>query len=305
MADRFVAWTGKPERMAHRPAGAAAGALALLVCGPSAIAQEADELLERGTYLMESIGACGNCHTPKTADGAPIENLHLAGGFVIEEPGLKAYAPNITMDVETGIGSWSNADIIRAIREGFRPDGTLIGPPMPTPWYRDISDTDVRAIVAYLRAAEPVNRVVPKSEYRVPLPPNWGPPVVSVPDVSRDDPLAYGTYVAVALGHCTECHTPLVEGQHDFSRTGLGGNSYPNIFGLGFAVISANVTPHPSLGIGEWTDDDVKRAITEGVRPDGRQMLDSMAFQYYRNMADEDLDALVDYLRSLPPQPAE
>ena len=55
-------------------------------------------------------------------------------------------------------------EYIRAIREGFRPDGTIIGPPMPTPWYRDISDTDVRAIVAYLRNAEPVNRVVPKSE---------------------------------------------------------------------------------------------------------------------------------------------
>ncbi len=263
------------------------------------------DLLARGTYLMESIVACGNCHTPKTSGGAPIANLHLAGGFVIEEPGLKAYAPNITMDVETGIGSWSDDDIIKAIREGIRPDGTLIGPPMPTPWYRDISDTDVNAIVAYLRTVEPVNRVVPKSEYQIPLPPDWGPPVVSVPDVPRDDPLAYGTYVAVALGHCTECHTTMVEGRHDFSQTGVGGNSYPNLFGLGYTVISANVTPHPTLGIGEWSDEDIKRVITEGIRPDGRQFLPSMAFRYYANMTEEDLDALVYYLRSLDPLPAE
>ena len=273
--------------------------------GHGAAAQDTSALLQRGTYLMESIAACGNCHTPKTADGVPIENLHLAGGFVIEEPGLKAYAPNITMDVETGIGSWSDDDIVRAIREGIRPDGTLIGPPMPTPWYRDISDRDVQAIVAYLRTVEPVNRVVPLSEYQIPLPPDWGPPVVSVPEVPRDDPLAYGTYVAVALGHCTECHTPMVEGRHDFSRLGLGSNTYANIFALGYTVISANVTPHPTLGIGEWTDEEIKRAITDGIRPDGRQMLDSMAFRYYRNMTEEDLDALVYYLRSLPPQPAE
>ena len=143
--------------------------------GSAAMAQETDELLARGTYLMESIGACGNCHTPKRSDGTPIENLHLGGAFVIEEPAFRAYAPNITMDEATGIGTWSDEEIIRAIREGFRPDGTIIGPPMPTPWYRDISDTDVRAIVAYLRNAPPVNRVVPTSEYRVPLPPDWGP----------------------------------------------------------------------------------------------------------------------------------
>ncbi len=296
--------TGLIERVAAR-AGTVAAGLTILACGPLAFAQEPDELLARGTYLMESIGACGNCHTPKRSDGTPIENLHLGGAFVIEEPAFKAYAPNITMDEATGIGTWSDEEIMRAIREGFRPDGTIIGPPMPTPWYRDISDTDVRAIVAYLRNAAPVNRVVPKSEYRVPLPPDWGPPVESVPDVSPDDPLAYGTYVAVALGHCTECHTPIVEGVHDFSRIGLGGNTYPNLFGLGYSVISANVTSHPTLGIGEWTDEEIKLAITDGIRPDGRQILESMAFQYYRNMTEEDLDALVVYLRSLPPQPVE
>ena len=99
-------------------AGTLASSLAVLVCGPLVSAQESDELLQRGTYLMESIAACGNCHTPKRSDGTPIENLHLAGSFVIEEPALKAYAPNITMDEATGIGSWSDDEIIRAISRG-------------------------------------------------------------------------------------------------------------------------------------------------------------------------------------------
>lgn len=70
------------------------------------------------------------------------------------------------MDRETGIGSWSDADIVRAIREGVRPDGTLIGPPMPILWYRGISDRDVAAIVAYLRSVDLVRNVVPNSEYQ-------------------------------------------------------------------------------------------------------------------------------------------
>jgi len=98
------------------------------------------------------------------------------GAFVIEEPGaFTAYAPNITMDIETGIGSWSDEEIVRAIREGFRPDDTLIGPPMPTLFYRDISDRDVQAIVRYLRTVQPIENVVPASEYQIPLPPNWPP----------------------------------------------------------------------------------------------------------------------------------
>ena len=107
---------------------------------------------------------------------------------------------------------------------------------MPFGWYRDISDRDVAAIVAYLRSIEPVRNVVQRSDYRVPLPPSWGPPVDSVPEVSRSDQLAYGTYLANALGHCTECHTPMVDGRHDFSRIGLGGRIFSNIFGLGYTA---------------------------------------------------------------------
>ncbi len=266
----------------------------------------ADEvLLERGAYLTEGIVACGNCHTPKTADAVPIESMQFAGGFVIEEPAFKAYAPNITMDKETGIGSWTDEEIVRSIREGIRPDGTLIGPPMPFLNYRNISDRDVKAIVAYMRTIEPVKNVVPKSDYKIPLPPNWGPPVGNVAEVSKDDPLAYATYVATTLGHCNACHTPMIHGEYDFNRTGMGGNRYVGIFGLKITTVSSNITSHKELGIGNWTDDQIKTAITDGIRPDGRMLAPAMGFPYYKNIDEEDMDALVLYLRSLKPQPAE
>jgi mono/diheme cytochrome c family protein len=231
--------------------------------------------------------------------------MRLAGSFVIEEPEFKAYAPNITQDQVTGIGSWSDDDIIRAIREGLRPDGRIIGPPMPIPSYREMSDSDVRAIVAYLRTVTPVRNIVPESEYNIPLPDAWGPPLGTVPDVSRDDSLAYGTYVGNALGHCMECHTPMVDGSFDFSRTGAGGFLLSKPLGLELAAVAANITPHPEQGIGKWTDDEIKTAITQGVSRDGRNLAPIMAFPYYQNMSDEDLDALIVYLRSLPPQPPD
>ncbi len=260
---------------------------------------------ERGDYLVNGIVACGNCHTPRNADATAVSDMRLAGGFLIEEPEFRAYAPNITQDTETGIGTWSDKEIMRAIREGIRPDGTIIGPPMPIPSYRGISDSDVRAIVAYLRTVPPVRNIVPRSEYHIPLPESWGPPLGTVPDVSRDDPLAYGTYLGNALGHCMECHTPMVNGSFDFSRTGAGGFLLNKPLGLELAAVTANITPHPEQGIGKWTDDEIKTAITQGVSRDGRKLAPIMAFPYYRNMSDADLDALIVYLRSLPPQPPD
>lgn len=281
--------------------------LAALLLGVAACTRDTanESLLERGDYLVNGIVGCGNCHSSRTPDGELIEGMELAGNFVIEEPGFRAYAPNITPDVGTGIGSWTDEQIIRAIREGVRPDGRVLGPPMAFQSYRRISDNDIRAIVAYLRSVPAVENEVPLSTYRIPLPPDWGPPLGVVPDVPRDDVVVYGEYLAGPLGHCTECHTPLVNGQFDWSRTGAGGNLFKNPLGLDFVAVSSNITQHPGLGLGEWSDEEIKRAITRGISRDGGQLLPFMGFSYYARISDDDLDAIVAYLRTIPPSTAE
>lgn len=269
-----------------------------------AFAQE-DTLLERGTYLVQGIVACGNCHTPKNADGSPVAGMELAGNFTIEEPGFTAYAANITPDKETGIGTWSDDEIVHAIREGIRPDGSIIGPPMPSLFYRDISDRDARAIVAYLRTVPAVKNEIQKSEYNIPLPPAWGPPVGEVPEISKNDASAYANYVTNTLGHCMECHTPMTEtGQLMMERMGEGGRVFSGIFGVDLTTVSSNVTSHELAGIGAWSDAEIGRAIRTGIGRDGRELAHAMAFDYYENISDEDLSAIVTFLRSLKPLPA-
>jgi mono/diheme cytochrome c family protein len=254
--------------------------------------------LDRGNYLMNSIVACGNCHTPQTPQG-PVAGKELAGGTKIEEAFGVAHVPNITFDPETGIGKWTDQQVIVAIREGKRPDGTIIGPPMPIELYRSLSDEDVHAILAYMRAVPSVVNKVPKSQYKVPLPPTYGPPITAqVPAPARTGKLAYGAYLAGPLGHCIECHsTPGPNGAPDMTNMlGAGGMTFDGPWGKS---VARNITP---TGLKDWSDADIKKAITTGVRPNGERLKPPMAYGYYKNMTPEDLDALVAYLRALPPK---
>lgn len=258
----------------------------------------AETPLERGRYLMNGVVACGNCHTPMGPNG-PQMDREMAGGLEFKEQPFTAYASNLTPDPETGIGRWSDAQIILAIREGKRPDGSIIGPPMPIPFYRGISDSDARAIVAYLRALKPVRNPVPKSEYRIPPPPSYGPPLGVVAEMPSGDPVRYGAYLAGPLGHCLECHTPmLANGQRDETRWGVGGFPFAGPWGVS---VSRNLTPHPRDGLGGWTDAQIKTAMTKAVRPNGERLKPPMAYGYYDTIRSADLDALVAYLRQLRP----
>jgi mono/diheme cytochrome c family protein len=162
----------------------------------------------------------------------------------------------------------------------------------------NMSDSDVLAIVAYLRSVKPISHKVEKSTFKIPLPDNYGPAVVHVADVPSGNTAAYGKYLA-DIGHCMECHTPMVRGELDVARIGAGGRELP-AFPAG-VVISANLTPANPHGIAGWTDAQVKNAITGGVRPDGTRLVLLMAFDWYKNITPTDLDALVAYLRTLKP----
>jgi mono/diheme cytochrome c family protein len=259
----------------------------------------AESLLQRGDYLVNSIVACGNCHTQQTPTG-PNMKKRLAGTFLIKEPVFTAYAANITPDQDTGIGTWSKAELIRAIREGLRPDGTIIGPPMPFGLYRGLSDRDVDAIATYIMAQPAVRNEVPKSIYNIPLPPAYGPPVANVKEVPRGDKLAYGAYMAGPLGHCIECHTPFVKGQPDFAnRLGAGGFEFHGPWGVS---VSANITSHEKDGIGHYSDAEIGALIRTGKRADATPLLPPMGFYYYKNINKADMAALIAYLRTLPPK---
>ena len=260
---------------------------------------KAETPLERGTYLMKSVVACGNCHTPQTAKG-PVQGREFAGQLVVKVPEFTAIAPNITPDKETGIGAWTDEQIITAIREGIRPDGSIIGPPMPFEVYKDISDEDARALVAYIRNVKPIKNSAPKSTYNIPLPPAWGPKIKSVQAPDKTDKVAYGGYLVNALGHCTACHSPLVKGAPDLEhQLGAGGQKIPGPWGV---AVTANITPHAD-GIESYSDAEIANAIRRGVRPDGSRLSPPMGYWYYKNISDDDMTAIIAYLRSLKPLP--
>ena len=249
---------------------------------------------------MNSIVACGNCHAQRDNEGRVLADKGLSGGFVFDEEPFKAYAPNITPDPDTGIGKWSEAQLVRAIREGIRPDGRLIGPPMPIEFYHRMADDDARALAAYLKAQPAVKNVVPKSEYRIKLPPAYGPPIEGkIVAPPRSNLVKYGEYLAGPLGHCMDCHTPWTQTGADMTRVGAGGNPLKGPWGVS---ISRNLTPHET-GLKGWSDGEIARAIREGKSRDGSPLKPPMAFAWYKNISDQDMTALIAYLRSLKPLP--
>lgn len=263
-----------------------------------AAAAAAQTPVERGKYLVETIAGCGNCHTPQGPTG-PIAGKTLAGGNVVaDDKAFTAIAPNITQDKETGIGGWTDQQIALAIREGKRPDGSLIGPPMPFGQYRGIADADLAAMVTYLRTVAPIRNKAEKSVYRIPLPPAYGPPVGNVTAPPKTDKVAYGAYLAGPIGHCIECHTPMLPGgRSDMTRIGGGGMQFPGPWGTS---VAANLTPSKAHGLGGWTDAQIERAIRTGVSADGRKLFPPMGFAYYKGIAPDDMAALIAWLRSLP-----
>lgn len=257
----------------------------------------AETPLERGEYLVRGPAGCGNCHSPLGPEG-PVPGQELAGRLVDDNETFTAFAPNITPGGR--VAGWSDAELARAIREGLRPDGSLVGPPMPYAMYRHLSDADLAAIVAFLRSLPAVANAVPASEYRIPLPPAYGPPVGSVTAPERGVTADYGGYLATAVAHCMECHTPMgPQGPLLATALGQGGFAFHGPWGVS---IASNLTNGPD-GLEGFSDAEIKAMITEARRPDGSAMAPPMPYPYLARMTTQDLDAILLYLRGLPPLP--
>ncbi|WP_353472843.1 c-type cytochrome [Salipiger sp. H15] len=270
--------------------------LSLLALGAGAAGAAGD--VARGEYLVRGPMGCGNCHTPFGEAGFDMSK-ELAGRLVEDNPMFTAYSANITPGGE--VAGWSDAELMRAIREGIRPDGSLIGPPMPFTMYRDLGDDDLASIVAFLRTIPAVDNEVPESEYRMPLPPAYGPPVESVTAPERGVTVEYGHYLATAVAHCMECHSPMGEKgpMIDPEHLGQGGFEFHGPWG---SVTAPNLTSSED-GLAGYTDEELKTIITQGKRPDGEAMMPPMPYGYLAHMTDDDVAAVILYLRSLPPLP--
>ncbi len=260
-------------------------------------AQAQSDLVKRGDYLVNTIMTCGNCHSPKGPKG-DIPGKHFSGGLSWDEPPFKVTAPNITQDKETGIGSWSDADIKNLLRKGVKPNGTPIATIMPTGFYEIITDRDLNSIVAYLRTLKPIKNKVPDPIYKMKqvrqIFPGADKPYT---EAMFKDHVKHGFYLAT-IGHCMECHTPMVRGQHDWAKDlGRGGFEFPGPWGVS---VSRNITESKSKGIGGWTDAQIKRVITTGVDKDGNHLKPPMGFHYYAHLTAGDVADIVAYLRTVP-----
>jgi mono/diheme cytochrome c family protein len=255
------------------------------------------DLVKRGDYLVNAVMVCGNCHSPKGPPGA-VAGKEFSGGPEFDLPPFKVTPSNITQDKETGVGTWSDADIKKLLRTGIRPNGVPIASIMPVGFYGIVTDADMDAVVAYMRTIKPVSNKVPDPIYRMATSPQIFPGSEKpYTEAMMGDPLKRGFYLAT-IGHCMECHTPMTKGHHDFANdTGKGGMEFTGPWGVS---VSRNITSSKAKGIGDWTDADIKRAITQGIDKDGNHLKPPMAFGYYAHMTDADINAVIAWLRTVP-----
>jgi mono/diheme cytochrome c family protein len=270
-----------------------------------------EEQVARGKYLF-ALADCDGCHTPHdpTKLYMPAIEAKRGSGQLFEEEGAPApvYASNITTDPETGIGSWTDGEKIRAIREGIGRDGRVLFPMMPYEQFRYMSDEDVQALVAYLNTLPPVRNKLPRTTVGFPIsmlikgkPRPVTKPVKTPP---RANQFGYGEYLTT-VGLCEVCHTPFDRGTFDTSKRLAGGHKFSM---NGYTVVSANITPDPETGIGTWDLDYFlgrfrrhRDMPVEMLPVATKEQFTVMPWRNLSQMRDDDLAAIYTYLMSRTP----
>ncbi|MEW6330619.1 MAG: cytochrome c [Pseudomonadota bacterium] len=255
----------------------------------------------QGEYLFRAAG-CAGCHTDTDNQGAP-----LAGGRALHTPFGVFYTSNITPDPDTGIGRWSENDFVRALREGISPRGEHYYPAFPYTSYTQLSDADLHAMWTWLRGLKPVRQV--NKPHALPWYLRWRAtlnvwkwmffdPGPYQPQADKPPAWNRGAYLANAVTHCAECHTP---------RNLLGGLKRSrwlagNRDGVDDAKIP-NITPDRKTGIGRWSESDIAAYLETGMTPDGDFAGDAMAEvidNSTSHLSADDRRAIAIYIKSLP-----
>jgi mono/diheme cytochrome c family protein len=297
--------------------GAAAAALCLFGLAP--LAQEvspdvlapdvlAPDVLARGKILFD-VGGCANCHTDTKAKG-PL----AAGGPALKTPFGHFFAPNITPDKKHGIGSWTDAQFLRAMRDGVAPDGSHYFPVFPYASFTYMTDTDIGAIKAYIFTLKP--EAQPNKPHDVGFPFNvrfaqyfWkllffdrGPYRVD-PDKSAG--WNRGAYLSRAVAHCAECHTPRnLLGGLDLTRWFKGADKGKGPEGEGVP----DIRTEKGGGIHTWSEEQMVEYLASGEDPDGDyagSLMYDVIDQGTELLTDDDRNAIVTYLKDLPPLPVD
>lgn len=254
----------------------------------------------RGAYLATA-GNCIGCHTDREHHGAV-----LAGGRAIKTEFGTYYSSNITPDVASGIGSWSDADFVRALRYGIARDGTSLFPAFPFPSFTQMSDRDLVDLKAYLDAQPPIAGVRNKPpDARFPFATRaamtmWRllylRPGPLAPDPHRSAEWNRGAYLANAVAHCGECHTPRTElGALDNDRRFTGARSEVD------NLAAPDITADRAHGIGAWSTDDIAEVLKSGMTPQGDFVGGTMAevVEGTAKLSDADRRAIAVYLKTV------
>jgi mono/diheme cytochrome c family protein len=256
------------------------------------------DVVKRGEYLANAAD-CLVCHT--TQGGKPY-----AGGLGFKLPFGTLYSTNITSDKETGIGNYSDQDFLNAVHRGVRRDGTRLYPAMPYTSYTYISDADALAIKAYLLSLPPVRATPPANTLSFPFNQRWAmmfwsalfnPDTRFAPDTSRSPEWNRGAYLAEALAHCGECHTPRNLAFALDNRRKFGG-----AITAGWRAF--NISSDKSTGVGGWRDEDLVSYLSVGHATGHGSASGPMGEAVdhsFSRLAPEDIRAIVAYLRSVPP----
>ena len=271
------------------------------------------KVLERGEYLANHVSACIDCHSKRDFNlysGPPVPGTEGGGGFLFDEklglPG-KIFARNITPDNETGIGTWTDEEILRAMTQGISKNGDTLFPIMPYAAYNRMARQDLLSIIAYIKTLKPIRNKIQPRRLMMPIAAAYPGPALQ-PSVDGNtlppasDAVRYGEYL-VMIADCGTCHSPLTPQGPDKSREFAGGYTFKL---PGFQVVSANITSDTATGIGAWTQEQFVHKFAQyreeksySFNPGKNNTV--MPISLFAGMKDDDLKAVFAYLKTIRP----